>query len=226
MMINIILMEYMYLILLMIVRKEIIIIILIIISCIYVIKRCEESKKIFSQSAPVLLVSSFLGVSAGGILNSSIETLLTNHSLLTLLPLFSGVSGSLISILSARLSSGLHYGLIEPLKRPAGESIHNFLICYILAVVMFPLIGFIAEDSTQILGLIGVGFANIILISLIAGLILLTLMIFVVYFISITSYNRDLDPDNIVIPISTSLTDMISSLTLISVSLLILGALI
>ena len=91
---------------------------------------------------------------------------------------------------------------------------------------MFPLIGFIAEDSTQILGLIGVGFANIILISLIAGLILLTLMIFVVYFISITSYNRDLDPDNIVIPISTSLTDMISSLTLISVSLLILGALI
>ena len=91
---------------------------------------------------------------------------------------------------------------------------------------MFPLIGFIAEDSTQILGLIGVGFANIILISLIAGLILLTLMIFVVYFISITLYNRDLDPDNIVIPISTSLTDMISSLTLISVSLLILGALI
>ena len=91
---------------------------------------------------------------------------------------------------------------------------------------MFPLIGFIAEDSTQILGLIGVGFINIILISLISGIILLTLMIFVVYFISITSYNRDLDPDNIVIPISTSLTDMISSLTLISVSLLILGALI
>ena len=204
----------------------ILIIILIIVACIYAVKRSEESRKIFSQSAPVLLVCSFLGVSAGGVLNGSIETLLTNHSLLTLLPLFSGVSGSLISILSARLSSGLHYGLIEPLKRPAGESIHNFLICYILAVVMFPLIGFIAEDSTQILGLIGIGFANIILISLIAGLILLTLMIFVVYFISITSYNRDLDPDNIVIPISTSLTDMISSMTLISVSLLILGALI
>lgn len=204
----------------------IIIIILIIVACIYVVKRSEESRKIFSQSAPVLLICSFLGVSAGGVLNGSIETLLTNHSLLTLLPLFSGVSGSLISILSSRLSSGLHYGLIEPLKKPAGESIHNFLICYILAVIMFPLIGFLAEDSTGILGLIGVGFVNIILISLISGIILLTLMIFVVYFISITSYNKDLDPDNIVIPISTSLTDMISSLTLISVSLLILGVLI
>ena len=173
-----------------------------------------------------MLVCSVLGVSAGGILNSSIETLLTNPSLLTLLPLFSGESGSIISVLSARLSSGLHYGLIEPLKRPTGNTIHNFLICYILAIVMFPFIGFIAENSTNILGSAGVGFVNIILISLISGLILVSIMIFVVYYVSITSYNKDIDPDNIVIPISTSMTDAISSLILVSVSLLILGALI
>ena len=204
----------------------IIIIVLIIIAFVYAIKRSEESKKIIYQSAPILLVCSLLGVSAGGILNSSVETLLTNPSLLTLLPLFSGVSGSIISILSARLSSGLHYGLIEPLKRPTGETTHNFFICYILALVMYPLIGFIAEDSTNILGSAGVGFLNIISISFISGFILISLMIFAVYYISITSYNRDFDPDNIVIPISTSVTDAISSLTLISVSLLILGALI
>lgn len=204
----------------------IIILILIIIAFAYAIKRGDESKKIVTQSTPVLLVCSFLGVSAGGILNSSVETLLTNHTLLTLLPLFSGVSGSLISILSARLSSSLHYGIIDPIIRPHGESIHNFILCYILAVIMFPLIGFIAENSTDIIGFAGVGFINIVAISLFSGIILLTIMIFVVYLISITSYNRDLDPDNIVIPISTSLTDAISSLILISVSLLILGGLI
>lgn len=63
-------------------------------------------------------------------------------------------------------------------------------------------------------------------ISTISGLILVSVMIFVVYFISITSYNKGLDPDNIVIPISTSVTDSISSLILISVSLVILGVLI
>ncbi len=199
---------------------------LIIAAFIYTIKRGEESKKIIYQSTPILILCSILGVSAGGILNGPLETLLTNHSLLTLLPLFSGVSGSLISILSARLSSGLHYGLIEPLKRPTGESIHNFLICYILALVMYPLIGFIAEDSTGLMGLTGVGFVNIMSISFISGFLLLSLMIFVVYLISITSYNKDLDPDNIVIPISTSVTDVFSSLTLITISLLILGALI
>ncbi|WP_296860718.1 magnesium transporter [uncultured Methanobrevibacter sp.] len=201
----------------------VVIVVLIIIAFIYAIKKSDESKKIIFQSIPVLLVCSALGVSAGIILNSSVETLLTNPSLLTLLPLFSGLCGSLISILSARLSSSLHYGLIEPLTRPQGESIHNFLICYILALLMFPFIGFLAEDSTEILGLVGVGFVNIIAISLISGIILLTIMIFVVYFISINSYNHDLDPDNIVIPISTSLTDAISSLILISVSLLLLG---
>ena len=201
----------------------VILIIFIILAFIYAIKMSEESKAIITQSTPVLLLSSLLGVSAGGILNSSIETLLTNPSLLTLLPLFSGESGSLISILSARLSSGLHYGLIEPLKKPEGESVHNFLISYILAIVMFPLIGFIAENSTNILGSAGVGYINIIAISLISGIILVSLMIFVVYYISITSYNKGLDPDNIVIPISTSVTDAISSLILISISLLILG---
>lgn len=204
----------------------VLIIIFVIFIFIYAIKMSSESKNIISQSAPILLLCSLLGVSAGVILNSSLETLLTNHTLLTLLPLFSGMCGSLVSILSSRLSSGIHYGLIEPLKKPQGETIPNFLVCYVLAVVMFPLIGFISEDSTVLLGSIGVGFINIILISLISGFILISIMIVVVYYISITSYTHNLDPDNIVIPISASLTDAISSLIIISVSIIILGGLI
>lgn len=204
----------------------VVMIIAIILAFIYSIKMSDESKTIIYQSIPVLFLCSFLGVSAGGILNSSIETLLTNPSLLTLLPLFSGCSGSLVSILGARLSSGLHYGIIEPLKKPTSNTIDNFIVSYIFAIILFPFIGFIAENATVILGLVGVGYINILLISVISGLILVSIMIFVVYYISITSYNRDLDPDNIVIPISTSLTDSVSSLTLIIISLLILGSLI
>ena len=88
------------------------------------------------------------------------------------------------------------------------------------------MIGILAEASTISVGTIGVGFDKIIPISTLSGLILVSIMIFVVYYISITSYNNNLDPDNIVIPISTSVTDSISSLILISISLLILGALI
>ena len=202
------------------------ILIAVIVSFIYCYRLSDETHTILKQSTPVLLLCSFLGGAAGGILNSAVETLLTNPSLLTLLPLFSGESGSLISILGARLSSGLHSGLVEPFKKPKGEAVHNFAICFILAIVVFPLIGLLAEGSSYALGVVGVGFDKIIEISTLAGLILVTVMVIVVYYVSITSYNRNLDPDNIVIPISTSITDSISSLIVIPVSLLLLGVMI
>lgn len=203
-----------------------IIIITVIITFIHCYRLSYETKTILKQSTPVLLLCSLLGGTAGGILNSSVETLLTNPSLLTLIPLFSGESGSLISILGARLSSGLHSGLVEPLKKPEGNAIHNFIICFILTVIIFPLIGFLAESSSIILHTEGVGFLTIMGISTLSGLILVSIMVLVVYYISTVSYNHNLDPDNIVIPISTSVTDSISSLILISVSLLLLGILI
>ena len=196
------------------------------VSFIYCYRLSYETKTILKQSTPILLLCSFLGGSAGGILNSSVETLLTNPSLLTLLPLFSGECGSLISILGARLSSGLHSGLIEPLSRPKGEAFNNFIICYILAIIVFPFIGIIAETSSIAFGVPGVGFAKIIGISGLSGILLVTIMVILVYYISTISYSKNLDPDNIVIPVSTSVTDSISSLTLISVSLLLLGVLI
>ena len=196
------------------------------ISFVYCYRLSDETRTILKQSTPILLLCSFLGGSAGGILNSSVETLLTNPSLLTLIPLFSGESGSLISILGARLSSGLHSGLVEPLSKPEGEALHNFGICYILAIIVFPFIGILAEGSSRVFESVGVGFDKIISISTLSGLILVTVMVFAVYYISTVSYNHNLDPDNIVLPISTSVTDSISSLILISVSLLLLGALI
>lgn len=198
----------------------------VLISFVHCYRLSDETRTILKQSTPILLLCSFLGGSAGGILNNSVETLLTNPSLLTLVPLFSGESGSLISILGARLSSGLHSGLVEPLAKPEGEALHNFGICYILAIIVFPFIGILAESSSRIFESVGVGFDRIISISTLSGLILVTVMVFVVYYISTISYNHNLDPDNIVIPISTSVTDSISSLILISVSLLLLGVLI
>ena len=113
-----------------------IIIISIIISFIYCYRLSYETNTILRQSTPVLLLCSFLGGAAGGILNSAVETLLTNPSLSTLLPLFSGECGSLISILGARLSSAIHSGLVEPFKKPDAEAVNNFIICFILAIIV------------------------------------------------------------------------------------------
>ncbi|MCQ2961340.1 MAG: magnesium transporter [archaeon] len=183
----------------------------------------NEVRHIVRQSTPVLFFCSILGTVAGGILNNSISTLLKNQTLLTLVPLFSGESGGLVSILGARLSSGLHSGLIDPVLRPKKHTMENFIAIVTLAIVMYPLIGFLAESSTVAFGNAGVGFPQSLSISLIAGMILIMFMLLVVFYISTISYRRGLDPDNIVIPLSTSLTDSISTLIFIVVSLGILS---
>lgn len=183
----------------------------------------NDVRHIVRQSTPVLFLCSILGTVAGGILNNSISTLLNNQTLLTLVPLFSGESGGLVSILGARLSSGLHSGLIDPVLRPKKHTMENFIAIVTLALVMYPLIGFLAESSTLAFGNIGVGFPQSLTISLVAGMILILIMLLVVFYISTISYRRGLDPDNIVIPLSTSLTDSISTLILIVVSLGILS---
>ena len=183
----------------------------------------KEMKRIIKQSTPVLLLCSFLGVIAGGFLNDSVETLIKNPSLLTLVPLFSGESGNLVSILGARLSSALHSGLINPVLRPEKVTIRNFAIIAFLAIIIFPIIGLLAELSSQILHIPGLTFFSMVSISTISGMILIAIMILIVFLISVISYKKGFDPDNIVIPISTSTTDSISSLILVSVAIFILS---
>ena len=193
-----------------------------IISIYYGMSISNEIKKTLNQSTPVLFLCSVLGIFAGGFLNSSISTLLRNPSLLTLVPLFSGQSGNIVSILGARLSSALHSGLIQPFFKPDTVTLRNFLLIISLAIIIYPTIGFLAELSTLVYGNIGLGFVNIVLISTISGMILIGVMMFIVFYISSMSFKKGLNPDNIIIPISTSLTDSISSLTLIQVTAIVI----
>ena len=179
-------------------------------------------KKIVKQSTPILFICSVLGISAGGFLNSSISILLKNPTLLTLIPLFAGESGNIASILGSRLSSALHSGIIRPVLKPEKTTIKNFVIVIILAIIIYPTIGFLAELSSLFSGNIGLGFFTTILISTTSGMILTSVMIFVVFYFSSISYKKGLDPDNIIVPISTSIADPISSLILINVTLAII----
>ena len=86
---------------------------------------------------------------------------------------------------------------------------------------MYPVIGFLANFSHVVVGGVDIGFLTIMLISLLAGILMILIMQFVVFYISILSYRKGLDPDNIVIPLSTSLTDSIATLFLVCVSVLI-----
>ena len=183
--------------------------------CYYGVKSDDGVLKIVKESSPVLLFCSILGGFSGGVLDNFSNTLISKEGLLTLVPLFSGESGNLVSILGARLSSSIHAGVIEAKFKLNKFVVNNFLAIFFLSVVIYPLIAVLVGVSTFLLGGVSVSFVALILISLIAGLLMIFILQFIVLYISTLSYKYGLDPDNIVIPLSTSITDSIATLLLV-----------
>ncbi len=190
---------------------------------IYGIKRGSHLKKIIVHSTPALFLSSLFGTTAGTILNGSFSTILSNPSILALVPLFSGESGDLVSILGARLSSGLHIGSIESSLRPTEGALRNFAIIIILAIIIYPLIGILAYLGSLLIGVESVGLSNMVFISTSAGLMLTPIMLLIAFYLNTISYRKGLDPDNIVIPLSTSLTDPVANTFLVLMVIYTLG---
>jgi mgtE-like transporter len=189
---------------------------------VYGISSNDYIKSVLKESTPTLLVCSFLGVFAGFVLDSFEDTLLTNPTILTLVPLFSGESGNLVSILGARLSSGLHSGLIEPEFKFRGAMKFDIFMIIIFSLIIYPFIAIIADLSSVFLNVELFGIGQLVLISLLAGLVVIGIMSIIVFIIGIYSFNKGLDPDNVVIPISTSVTDALSNSMLIIFVVLIM----
>ncbi len=187
------------------------------------IKGGSHLKRIIKHSTPTLFLSSIFGTTAGTILNGNFSVILNNPSILALVPLFSGESGDLVSILGARLSSGLHIGSIESSLRPTEGALRNFGIIIILAIIIYPLIGILAHLGAVSLGIPSVGIEKMVLISTTAGLMLTPFMLLIAFYLSTISYRKGLDPDNIVIPLSTSLTDPVANTFLVIMVILTIG---
>ena len=199
-----------------------ILVLITIVGFIYAILLEGEIKKIMVQSTPILILSSCIGIFAGGFLNNSTDSLFKNPAVLALIPLFSGENGSMLSILAARLSSGLHSGLIEPVLKPQKNTLYNFAVIFVFGLIIFPFISLLSEFSLSFGGLTSIGLFNTLAIIIISGFIVISIMTLVIFYISSFSVRKGLDPDNIVIPISTSLTDLISTVVFISIAILII----
>jgi cation transporter-like permease len=139
------------------------------------------------------------------------------YRLLILLPAFLQEGGALGGILSSRLSSKIHLGLLEPRGVPPMNAFRDFTLIYIFATGVYIFIGgashvvtvaiFSADASPGFLTMIG--------ISTLAGLIATTAAAFAAYYGSILSYRVGLDPDTYGIPIITAAVDVLGFMSLI-----------
>lgn len=176
-------------------------------------------KKIVKDSYRVLLVALVIGLGAGYLLDSYSGE--ATAIILAMVPPLNGIGGNIGSILGARLSSALHLGTITPELRGQGALQVNLAASASLALIVYSFTG-----------------ALFLLISLLSGDVLLRSVRFSIIFFSsgmlltgiialtsitsaFISYKRGIDPDNVVIPVVTTVVDVAGVVSLLIMVLLI-----
>jgi mgtE-like transporter len=183
---------------------------------IYTLHRPEGIGPIVRENIGLLIPLSVIGTLAGLTYSSSLDILVTTAAFLILIPPFTGILGSIGGILGSRLSTGMHTGEINPTFIPEGNVAHHFIISYLYTLILLPLLALIAHGAAVLMGSNSPGPGMLVIISLAAGLIVMTLVIGVAYITASLSFRYGLDPDNFGIPVITSLIDLIGAAALVA----------
>jgi mgtE-like transporter len=173
------------------------------------------TRRVLRESLPLLALAGTIDIFAGLVIEARLERFLTFPALLVLIPPFLEAAGALGGILSSRLASKLHLGVIAARGRPEALVLLDFSIIFLFAAVTFALTGIAAHFAAVIVGLASPGVVTIIGISMLAGLIATISAVGVAYYTAVVTFRRGLDPDNFGIPLITSSMDFVGVIALI-----------
>jgi mgtE-like transporter len=172
------------------------------------------TRRLVQESLPVLAYAATVDVLAGTVLETRVDRFLDNPALLVLIPPFIANCGSLGGILSARLSSDLHLGLISPRVVPEKLAGLDASLTLLFGLVAFTGVGLIAHVASGAAP--APGLPRLVGITLLGGLLATLLLIAVAYSAAAASFRFGLDPDNYGIPIVTATMDFLGVLCLVA----------
>ena len=179
-------------------------------------------RQIVRESVPVLVVALVLSTMAGIAVEKQLAIFAALPALLVLQPAFVSSAGALGGILSSRVATNLHLGLVEPAMRPGREARRDALLVLLIG---FPIFVFNAVGAHVVAGLTGSaspGLGWMLLASLIGGLAAVLFVIALAYYGTVGAWRVDVDPDTYGIPVVTASVDFVGVLALI-VAVIALG---
>ncbi|WP_255169098.1 magnesium transporter [Natrononativus amylolyticus] len=169
----------------------------------------DSALDVYRQALPVILVSLVAGLFAGTVLGTETmrDGIESVPGLLLLLPAFLATRGGVYGSLGARLSSGLHKGLIEP-RFEWNDRLRNAVIASFLnGIIVSVFIAVLAWVVLLALGRSG-NLLELVVILLVAALLSAVAMLGVLLTVVFKGYQHGLDPDNVIGPVVTTVGDV------------------
>lgn len=177
----------------------------------------EVLRGILRESMPILFAAACLSTMAGISIEKRLGTFSAFPALLILFPAFISSAGALGGILSSRLSTKLHLGLMPPASFPNRDARGDGSLIILLGVPVYLFNGIGAHLVARLLGQSSPGLADMVAVSLLGGLFAVLFVIAVAYYGTIAALRFGADPDTYGIPLVTSSVDFVGAVALIVV---------
>ena len=170
-------------------------------------------QRIIKESIGVLIICSLIAVLAGQLLHSMQGKFVGVPILLVFIPVINGLGGNLGSIFGARITSALHLGSITTLS---DEELHkNMGMSLFLGIVVYGVLALIIYVVAPFLHIkINIDVMKFLVIFILSGVILTICVMCITLVTAFLSFKRGIDPDNIVIPLVTTLGDGLGIISL------------
>lgn len=166
-------------------------------------------RRAYAQALPVVAASAVGGLVAGLVLGGMRAELRAVPGLLVLVPALLATRGNVYGSLGARLSSGLHQGLIEPRLSVDDARVRSAVAAAVANGLLVS--AFAAAAAWVVLGQLGRPVApvgTLVAVSLLAGILSGAVLVVAVVGGAFLGYRRGLDPDTFVGPVVTTTGDV------------------
>ncbi len=177
----------------------------------------EVLRRVVRESLPILFAAACLSTMAGITIEKRLGTFSTYPALLILYPAFISSAGALGGILSSRLSTKLHLGLMTPESFPNRDARADGYLILLLAIPVYLFNAVGAHYVGRLLGQASPGLPQMVLVSLAGGAFAVLFVTAVAYYGTIAAVRFGADPDTYGIPLVTSSVDFVGAVALIVV---------
>jgi mgtE-like transporter len=165
------------------------------------------ARRAILEMTGVIVLTPLFDVAAGTLVQPHIGKFATFPALLVILPPLVSNAGALGGILSSRLSSKLHLGVISPRAWPEPIALLDSGLVFVSGLFAFLVVGTIGYVYGLLRGH-GLGPGVMIGGTVLTGMIATVISCLVGYYVAVLSSRFGLDPDNQSVPVITSVMDL------------------
>lgn len=174
-----------------------------------------DLRRIVRESVPILALASAISAMAGITIEKQLSSFSEYPALLVLLPAFLSSAGALGGILSSRLASKLHLGLVTAASVPSREARRDIRVVATLAVPVFLFNGIGAHVVGTALGQASPGLGRMLAVTVVGGIVAVCFVLAVAYYGTVAAFRLGVDPDTYGIPVVTSSVDFAGAFALV-----------